>query len=290
MQNNKENRLTSKDFYGIIGTGSVCRKRIKYKEVIYVKKRLCLLLLCFVLTGLCAIPAVAQDNPLTPAHSTSILYTPAQLRWQKQLDCTHEHTKLFKLTSEDSLLAYCFTCGYIDAPKASDLSAAALANATVITEIDQNNCIHEFGSWSFYDEHECRHMCVKCAYAEYLTHTIVPADCVTDQHCSSCGGAYHTWPLRIGHKLGYYCPDPILTQTHEFRCIRANNDLQLICDYVVRVDSCDFTLEIDPAVDGQHERLGWCVCGNGIYYGSVPCSAPRACILCNMANNVNTWR
>jgi hypothetical protein len=84
--------------------------------------------------------------------------------------------------------------------------------------------------------------------------------------------------------MGYYCPNPIFETTHEFRCVRRDNDMVLVCDYVQRVEECNFYTIYEPAANGMHDRWQMCLdCDNLGDLSDVSCSQPRPCAYCDMA-------
>ena len=212
-----------------------------------------------------------------------------------RLECTHENSLLFCNTDTDITSAYCLDCGVIEVGVESTVTSLT-TNAEIMSE-----CSHSYTPWTYINTSVHQIMCTICSKTITEYHQIVEADCVTSKHCIICDGRDNSWEVAWGHQMEYVfdwsnfmaAPDEVSPEAymHEYRCTRCDNDLEYICDYVVKRELCTFThIYWNPEKDGVHERYQVCpFCEMMYFLEDAECPAAVWGTSCNMCNNPNKY-
>lgn len=209
---------------------------------------------------------------------------------EARLLCTHENLYLFRDTDTGVVDGLCPDCGRMPETIPTGIEIAE-TNAAMRSE-----CSHTWGNWIYYNTTQHARICSKCSQLVYAAHTIVEADCVTFKHCTVCNGRDTSWQIPYGHILdwefdddGWFASDGTVYK-HEYRCVRRDNDLEPICDYVISVSDCDMSARYwESAKNGMHEVYYVCpVCEMFKVGNSVECTAGDG-RQCNMCNNPHPY-
>ncbi len=197
---------------------------------------------------------------------------------QARRECTHEDSIAFLDTDTDVCSAFCTFCGVIRELSETPDTAILTNTAT------RSTCDHEYSDWGYFNATYHIKSCRLCGNFVRETHTIVPADCITYEHCSACNAHLESWDNAYGHNMDYlfdwddvystdFDYDDQLSYYHEYRCCRRDNDDVLICDYVALRENCLFREWYwDPASDGMHEVYSVCqLCGMYFFDEPVEC-------------------
>ncbi len=173
---------------------------------------------------------------------------------EARLLCTHENLYLFRDTDTGVVDGLCPDCGRMPEAIPTGIEIAE-TNAAMRSE-----CSHTWGNWIYYNTTQHARICTKCSQLVYAAHTIVEADCVTFKHCTVCNGRDTSWQTPYGHILDWEFDDDgwiksgYTVYKHARRCVRKDNDLEPICDYVVSVSDCDMSARYwEAAENGMHE-------------------------------------
>lgn len=209
---------------------------------------------------------------------------------EARLLCTHENLYLFRDTDTGVVDGLCPDCGRMPETIPTGIKIAE-TNAAMRSE-----CSHTWGNWIYYNTTQHARICSKCSQLVYADHTIVEADCVTFKHCTVCNGRDTSWQIPYGHILDWEFDDygwivsNCTVYKHEYRCVRRDNDLEPICDYVISVSDCDMSARYwESAKNGMHEVYYVCpVCEMFKVGNSVECTAGDG-RQCNMCNNPHPY-
>ncbi len=209
---------------------------------------------------------------------------------EARLLCTHENLYLFRDTDTGVVDGLCPDCGRMPETIPTGIEIVE-TNAVMRSE-----CSHTWGNWIYYNTTQHARICSKCSKLVYADHTIVEADCVTFEHCTVCNGRDTSWEMPYGHELaeefdydGWIASDCTVYK-HAHRCVRRDNDLQPICDYVVSVSDCNMNVKYwDAAENGMHEVYYVCsACRWFKVVDSEECTAGGG-RQCNMCKNPNPY-
>lgn len=209
---------------------------------------------------------------------------------EARLLCTHENLYLFRDTDTGVVDGFCPDCGRMPEAIPTGIEIAE-TNAAMRSE-----CSHTWGNWIYYNTTQHARICTKCSQLVYAAHTIVEADCVTFKHCTVCNGRDTSWQTPYGHELDWEFDDDgwiksgYTVYKHKYCCVRRDNDLEPICDYVVSVSDCDMSARYwEAAENGMHEVYYVCPACEEFKVGdSVECTAGGG-RQCNMCNNPNPY-
>ena len=209
---------------------------------------------------------------------------------EARLLCTHENLYLFRDTDTGVVDGLCPDCGRMPEAIPTGIEIAE-TNAAMRSE-----CSHTWGNWIYYNTTQHARICSKCSQLVYAAHTIVEADCVTFKHCTVCNGRDTSWEVPYGHRLAVefdedgWLESNCTVYKHEYRCVRKNNDLEPMCDYVVSVSDCDLTARYwEAAVNGMHTVYHACsACKAYKVLDSEECTAGGG-RQCNMCRNPNPF-
>ena len=207
---------------------------------------------------------------------------------EARLLCTHENLYLFRDTDTGVVDGLCPDCGRMPETIPTGIKIAE-TNAAMRSE-----CSHTWGNWTYVDTTQHARICTKCSQLVYADHTIVEADCVTFEHCTVCNGRDTSWEVPYGHRLDVefdydgWLESDCTVYKHEYRCVRKNNDLVPVCDYVVSVSDCDMIARYwEAAENGMHDVYYVCpACEKYKAGDDVECTAGggRQCYMCNNPN------
>ena len=209
---------------------------------------------------------------------------------EARLLCTHENLYLFRDTDTGVVDGLCPDCGRMPEAIPTGIKIAE-TNAAMRSE-----CSHTWGNWIYYNTTQHARICTKCSQLVYAAHTIVEADCVTFKHCTVCNGRDTSWQTPYGHILDWEFDDDgwiksgYTVYKHARRCVRKDNDLEPICDYVVSVSDSDMSARYwEAAENGMHEVYYVCpACEKYKAGDDVECTAGGG-RQCNMCNNPNPY-
>jgi hypothetical protein len=203
--------------------------------------------------------------------------------------CTHEVTISYRDTDTGETGRFCTDCveKWVDDPEALSLQSNwtpdIITSAAIRSVCDHSDYEYLMASATY---HMIR--CMNCVYEALEAHDILPADCENDEICSICNMRYHTWELRWGHEMDVVSDIFSYPYTHTYRCVRRDNDLQFICDYVAYTEECEMNTYWSPAESGTHFVYDVCVyCDGPGDWSEMPCIAEVG--LCTKCNHPNEW-
>ena len=252
-------------------------------------------------------------NYQQPSDPVSIHFSQIASEYQAYIDaekkreeCTHENGLVFHDTDTGAYSLVCPDCAAKRTISLGDVSSEANADSEVglvttraitTNSVLTSGCAHTYTDWIWYTTTQHVRICTKCSAYSYGSHSIVEADCVTFRHCTICNGRDSSWQIAYGHELAYdfdwdaWDFENESSYYHFYRCVRKDDYLEPICDYVISRSACDFTARYwDPAVNGKHEVYHVCpYCIITFYENDAVCEAAngRTCSYCLNPNPFN---
>ena len=220
------------------------------------------------------------------SHALDVLVEECRLAEVAKRECKHEIGIFYNDTDTGVCAAYCTFCGVI-----RELDEVP-ANAIVTNALTRANCVHDYSDWMYADATTHSKMCSKCSDYQVGMHNRVAATCTTNEVCTICGDRDPSWEMAYGHDMEYVVHWDLLHEYgyedpenyyHEYRCVREDDTLRYICDYVPIIEQCDFTVRYwDPEENGTHDVYHVCskcmiywseehvVCPRAVYNGYCP--------------------